>query len=31
MPVDGTNVLYVQKPFDTVDLVATVRTLLEGA
>jgi DNA-binding response OmpR family regulator len=31
MPVDGTNVLYVQKPFDTVDLVATVRSLVEGA
>jgi hypothetical protein len=29
--VEGTNVLYVQKPFDTVDLVATVRTLMEGA
>ena len=31
MPLEGTNVLYVQKPFDTVDLVATVRTLMEGA
>jgi len=31
MPVDGTNAIYVQKPFDTVDLVATVRGLLEGA
>ena len=31
MPLEGTNVLYVQKPFDTVDLVATVRTLVEGA
>ena len=31
MPLEGTNVRYVQKPFDTVDLVATVRTLMEGA
>ena len=30
MPLEGTNVLYVQKPFDTVDLIATVRTLVEG-
>ena len=30
MPLEGANVTYVQKPFDTVDLVATVRALLEG-
>ena len=24
------DAIYVQKPFDTVDLIATVRTLLEG-
>ena len=30
-PLDGTNEIYVQKPFDTVALVATVRTLVEGA
>jgi DNA-binding response OmpR family regulator len=30
-PIEGTSEIYVQKPFDTVALVATVRTLVEGA
>ena len=29
-PLDAGHAIYVQKPFDTVDLIATVRTLLEG-
>jgi DNA-binding response OmpR family regulator len=29
--VEGLDAIYVQKPFDTVDLVATARTLVEGS
>jgi DNA-binding response OmpR family regulator len=30
-PIDSASEIYVQKPFDTVDLVDTVRNLAEGS